>query len=181
MRRELRIVLSALLAAAAALVLPVWGLASANGNSLEIFRASEGRYEIIVGVQPDAPVVGLAHFTIMPLDLGTSAPVIDAEVNIVAHDPQDRPTYRVRAVNSPAARNYYDANITFDSTGEWTLFVEVESAALGHATVAVPLRVGAQALGPSLAGTITWLIVLGVLVGGSLYLWNKQRRYNRRL
>ena len=174
-------VLSALLAAAVAFVLPVWGLASANGNSVEIFRASEGRYEIIVGVQPAAPVVGLAHFTITPLDLGTSAPVIDAEINVVAHDPQDRPTYRVRAINSPAARNYYDANITFDSPGDWTLFVEVESAALGHATVAVPLRVGAQALGPSLAGTITWVIVLATLVGGSLYLWYRQRQYMRGL
>ena len=174
-------VLSVLLAAAAAFVLPVWGLASANGNSVEIFRASEGRYEIIIGVQPGAPVVGMAHFTITPLDLGTSAPVIDAEINVVAHDPQNRPTYRVRAVNSPAARNYYDANITFESPGDWTLFVEIESAALGHATVAVPLHVGAQALGPRPAGTIIWIIVFGLLVGGSMYLWLKQRRYNRRL
>ena len=125
--------------------------------------------------------MGTAHFTITPLDVGTSEPVVDAEVNVVAHDPQDRAKYRVRAVNSPAARNYYHANITFESPGDWTLFVDVESAALGRATVAVPLRVGAQALDPGLGGTITRAIVLGALVGGSLYLWYRQRRFNKRL
>jgi hypothetical protein len=174
-----RVVLSALLAAASTFALPVWGQALANGDSVEIFRGREGLYEIVVGAQPEVPVVGTTHFTITLNDLENSAPVIHAMINIVANDPEGKPTYRVRALNSALALKYYGANITFESPGDWTLMVHIESDRLGRATVAVPLRVGLQAVGPSLAGTIIWAIVLGTLVGGSLYLWYRQRRFVR--
>ena len=148
----------------------------ANGGSVEIFRAKQGAYELVVGVQPEVPVVGRTHFTITPFDLSTSLPVIHAEIVIVAHNPQGEPTYEVRAVNHPLAIEYYDANITFESPGDWTLMVTIRHDTLRRATFAVPLHVGEQPVGPSLAGTIVWLAVVATLAGGSVYVWYRARR-----
>ncbi len=171
-----RYVLAALLAAMAATLPPGGHGALANGGGTEIFRARQGAYEIVVWVQPERPVVGAAHLTITPLNAETSVPVLEAEINIVANDPQGVPTYRVRALSAPLSLQYYDANITFDSSGDWTLSVSVEHSTLGRAMVDVPLHVDEQPLGPSLAGTIVWLAVISILAGGAAYVWSKQRR-----
>ena len=176
-----RVVFSTLTCLIVSIMFPVLGQAHANGNSLEIFRTREGLYEILVGVQPETPVVGTVHLTITALDAANSVPVTDAEINITAYDPHDKPVYRVRALNSHLAPNYYDANITFEAPGDWKLFVEIESVVFGSVMVVVPIHIGNQILGPSFAGTVTFAIVIFVLLSGSLYLWNKQRQHNRRL
>ena len=168
--------LSVLLVSTAAFLLLAQGHSIANGESVEIFRGREGAYELIVGVQPETPVVGAIHFTITPLDIETSLPVIHAEISVVAHDPDGKPAYRVRAVNTPLAVRYYDANITVHSPGTWTLAVEVKSDRLGRATFSVPVEVGPVPVGPSLAGTAVWLGVLAVLGTGATVLWLQTRR-----
>jgi hypothetical protein len=168
--------LSALLASTAAFLLLAQGHSLANGESVEIFRGREGAYELIVGVQPETPVVGAIHFTITPLDIETSLPVVDAEISVVAHDPDGKAAYRVRAVNTPLAARYYDANITIESPGTWTLAVEVSSDRLGRATFAVPVKVGAGPVARILAGTVVWLAVVTVLATGATVLWLRTRK-----
>lgn len=161
---------SVLLAAmAVALVQTASSLVFANGDSTEIFRGREGAYEIIVGVQPERPVVGSVHFTVTPLDTETSLPVLRAEITLVAHDPQGRPSVQARAVNAPESRRYYDANLTIHSPGEWTVVVEVSTEALGQATFTVPLRVGEAPLSPRIAGTVVWAVVVAILAAGAAY------------
>ena len=152
------------------------GHSLANGESVEIFRGREGAYELIVGVQPETPVVGAIHFTITPLDIETSLPVVHAEINVVAHDPDGNPAYRVRAVNTPLAVQYYDANMTVHSPGAWTLAVEVSSDRLGRATFTVPVKVGPGPVASSLAGTVVWLAVVTVLATGATVLWLRTRK-----
>ena len=148
---------------------------------MEIHRSQEGLYEIIVAVQPEVPVVGSVHVTVTPLDAETSAPVASAEVVVTASDAEGRAAYQVRAVNSPASPRYYDANITFERAGSWTLQVEVGSDDLGRATVFVPLQVGESPLAPGIAGTVVWLAIIAVLVGGALLIWRAaSRRQERR-
>jgi hypothetical protein len=176
LNRATRTLLVALIAAMAATLPPGVHGALAHGGGTEIFRAREGAYEIVVWVQPEIPVVGASHFTIKPFNVETSAPVNDAAINIVANDPRGAPTYRVRALSAPSSPQQYEANITFETPGLWTLSVSVEQDALGRATVDVPLRVDELALGPNRAGTVIWLAVIGILIGGASYLWLKQRR-----
>ena len=152
------------------------GPALANGDAVEIFRGREGPYEVIVGIQPVEPVVGTVHFSVTPLDASTSLPVTDAEITIVASDERGEPIYQARALNTPAAPRYYDANITFEAPGTWTLEVQVQSDGLGEATATVPLRVEEQSITPGPAGAFVLLTVVAALVGGSLYLWNSARR-----
>ena len=147
----------------------------ANGDSVEIFRERSGAYEIVLGVLPARPAVGTVHLTVTPLDARTSAPVGDARIVIVAHDPEGEPAYQVRALNTPDSQMYYDANVTLPRAGTWTLKVDVQSDALGAVTVDVPLQVDRQSIPPSLGGTVVWLIVLGVLFGGAAYLWYRSR------
>ena len=174
------VVRSVLLAAmAAALVQMASSPVFANGDGSEIFRGREGPYEIIVGVQPERLLVGSIHFTVTPLDTETSLPVLKAEITLVAHDPQGRPSVQARAVNAPGSRRYYDANMTIDSPGEWTVVVEVSTEALGRATFTVPLKVEEAALSPRVAGTVVWSVVLAILAGGAAYVWYSARRARR--
>ena len=106
---------------------PLTSQAAANGDAIEIFRGREGQYEVIVGIQPEDPVVGTVHFTITPLDSSSSLPVTDAEIVIVANDQSGNPTYQARAINTPDSPQYYDANITFETPGTWTLLVSLQS------------------------------------------------------
>ena len=180
MNRVLKILLPVLVASTAAFLPAMAGLSHANGDAVEIFRAQEGAYELVVGVQPSTPVVGRTHLTLTLLNVSTSLPVVHAEIKIVAQKPDGEPAYEVRAVNLPLSIKYYDANITFESPGDWTLMVSVHHDTLGRVTFAVPFHVGEQAVGASLAGTIVWLAVLGTLAGGSVYVWYRARRRTER-
>ena len=153
-----------------------WTAVSANGNSVEIFRGRQGPYELTVGAQPAEPVVGPIHFTITPRNAETLQPVTDARVEVVINDPQGRPTFRAPALSLPAEPQDYDANLTIDSSGLWTLIVIVQSDELGEATFSVPLEVGEAAIGSSLTGTILWVGMILVLATGGLYVWRSGQR-----
>ena len=169
----------ALMALAALLTLSSVDRASANGEAVEIFRGREGPYEVIVAVLPEQPVVGTVHFSITPLNAATLLPVGDAKIVIVANNPRGEPTYQARALNTPDAPRYYEANITFESPGAWTLEIEVQSDDLGNVTITVPFDVGEQAIDPGSAGALVLLLVVMALVGGSLYVWYSARRLRR--
>ena len=149
---------------------------SANGDSVEVFRGTEGSYDLTVGAQPARVVVGTVHLTVTPRDAETLRPVNGATIEIVANDPDDRPAYQTRAVNSPAFPQYYDANLTIGYSGTWTLVVTVRSDELGEATFAVPLEVQERRIGTGLAGTLVWVGILLVLSGGGLWVWHSTRR-----
>lgn len=172
----MRVAIAALAALAAGLSPALAGDLSAHGDATEIFRGTEGAYELVLAVQPEETVVGTIHITITPFDAATSMLVDSAEIVIVAHDPEGAPTYQARAINTPASPEYYDANITFESDGEWTLMVSVDHATLGKATFSVPLGVGELPVPAGSGGAVVWLFVLVVLAGGATYVWRTSRR-----
>ena len=151
---------------------------SANGDTLEIYRTREGPYEIAVGILPRIPKVGTVHFSVTPLDAETALPVVRAVVTLTAKDSDGNAVYFVRAVNSPAARQYYDANILFEESGLWLIEVGVDSESLGESTVLVPLDIEEAAISEGLTGTIVWAVFIGVIAAVGLYLWRRQSRRN---
>lgn len=151
--------------------------ALAHGNTKEIFRAKEGSYEVIVRTLPKEPVVGTVHFSITPMDASVNQIVSDAQILIVSNNNEGKPTYQARALNTPDSPRYYDANITFKSSGQWTLIIKIQNNRLGEVTFTVPLNVSDQAIGPGNSGTVVFLVLLVILVGGSLYVWRSARRH----
>ncbi|MDA1348216.1 MAG: hypothetical protein O3A47_05025 [Chloroflexi bacterium] len=152
------------------------GRALANGGTFEVFRGTDGPYEISVGVLPEDMAVGTVHFSVSLTDLQRSVPVTDAKVVLIASDESGEPIYEARAVNTPISPLYYDANITFQSAGQWTIRVDVDSGELGPASVNVALEVTEPSLTPGIAGSILFLAVTVVLVGGGLYVWRSSKR-----
>ena len=130
------------LAVALWLATPVMA-ASANGGANEVFRAKQGPYEIyeiVVGIIPPTPQVGILHFTVSVVERATSRPVASASVTIEARGPQGSSGSTEDATNTFGAPNYYDANIAVDKPGEWEFEVVVDSP-LGNERVTFPLRV----------------------------------------
>ena len=164
------------MAAAVLLTLVLIAPALANGDAVEIFRGRDGAYEVIVAILPEEPTVGTVHFSITPLVAETSAPVTDAEIIVVAIDPEGEPTYQARALNSPDSPQSYDANIIFESQGPWTMSVDINSDGAGDATVVFLLELGAQPIESSPAGAVVLLAVLATLIGGGVWVWHSGRR-----
>ena len=155
--------------------------AVAHERAVEIFRGQDGRFEVVIAALPEKPVVGTVHFSITPVDAASGALISDADVTLtVRRGPEER-AIQARAVNTPAAPQYYDANITFASAGEWTAVVEIRSTTLGEATVEMGFTIDDRRITPSSAGTFVFLGILVFLAGGVAYLWRSSRRQRRRL
>ena len=176
-----RAVAAAAVAVALALAAASSPAALANGAGAEIFRGTEGPFQLVVRVQPEEPALGAVHVTFEPTNAETSEPVEDAMIDVLAKDAEGAERYRVRAVNTPGERQYYDANITFHEAGEWTLVVDVEQPGTGSATFEVPMTVVPQQIpARGVAGTLVFLLISGALVGGVALVWYQSRRALRR-
>ena len=156
-----RLVLLASVVLLASAALSCTASVSANGNTVEILRTVEGSYEVVVGVLPERPTVGVVHFSIAPLGRRARLPVTDAQVLIVANDEQGVPTYQAPALNTPSAPQYYDANITFESRapGTWSSMFGVQSWArpgLSYPSTWNPRRCHQDSRG-RLCGWCCWL------------------------
>lgn len=148
----------------------------AHGGGTEIYRASSGPYIMVVSVHPEQPKVGAIHLTITPLKQSNSEPILDAEVGIVAYSPDGDRSLRVRALNTPIERRYYDANLTVMAAGTWRVIIDVNSDLLGRMTFNVPFDVAEQSIYPNFAGTFVWLVIIAAIAGGGMYLWYSSSR-----
>ena len=151
-------------------------LAHGEAERLELFRGREGLYLIIVEIQPQNPTVGMIHFSVTPLDAETMLPVDDAIITVIAINEQGEPTFQAPALPSPDSPLYYDANINITESGAWSLMVKLESERLGEATVTMPLQIGTPPLPSGNEGTIVFVVMLAILVGGTVYVWYSARR-----
>ena len=154
--------------------------ALAHERAVEIFREVDGRFEIVVAALPDRPKVGTVHFSVTPLEAATGAIVSGANVTLTVRQGPDELPIVALALNTPAAPQYYDANVTFATAGEWSMTVEVRSDELGEATVEMPLSVDDLRLAPSSAAGYVFLGVLILLFGGAVHLWLSSRRARAR-
>ena len=152
----------------------------ANGAGKEIFREINKPFELIVRAQPEIPTVGTVHFTFEPLIADTNLPLYHGSIKVLARDESGLDRYEVKAVNTPQDRSYYDANITFEEPGQWSLMVHIESREFDPVTFEIPVLIQSQALPPrTLAGTIIWLLVACILAGGSTVVWYRARQLTR--
>ena len=150
--------------------------AQAQVEATEIFRHRQGGYEMGLAVLPYPPKVGHVHFSITLSDVETSSDVTDAEITIVANDEGGEPAYQALALNTPQEPRFYEANISFRAAGSWSLEVRVDSPRLGATTFSVPMEVEIQSIAAAPEGTLVFIGLMIVLVGGATYVWYSARR-----
>ena len=129
-----------------------------------------------LAVLPYPPKVGHVHFSITLSDVETSSDVTDAEITIVANDEGGEPAYQALALNTPQEPRFYEANISFRAAGSWSLEVRVDSPRLGATTFSVPMEVEIQSIAAAPEGTLVFIGLMIVLVGGATYVWYSARR-----
>jgi len=157
-------------------VLPV-PTTTADGDSFLLFRGTGGPYEIIVGVQPHKPKVGIMHISVSVVESGTDRPIDDVVIMIIAHDSEGQPIYQAPALQDPQDPNFYDANITFYNPGQWSLKIKVDSETRGPGEAMVPMYISPTSLDPGIEGLFVLLIIVGGITGGVLYLsWSSRRK-----
>ena len=157
--------------------------AHGQGSTLLVFRGVAGGFYVELEVQPVRPIVGSVHISIIPHETATSRPVLDAVITVIALDEDGEPVYKAPALLTPGSDEtsppYYDANITFRRPGDWVLRVQLGHESIGPASLDAPLRIGRQALLPGVEGTIVFVLAIGAIVGGVIYLWARSRRARR--
>ena len=169
-------VVAAAVALLTALALGLPDSAQAQVEATEIFRHRQGGYEMGLAVLPYPPKVGHVHFSITLSDVETSSDVTDAEITIVANDEGGEPAYQALALNTPQEPRFYEANISFRAAGSWSLEVRVDSPRLGATTFSVPMEVEIQSIAAAPEGTLVFIGLMIVLVGGATYVWYSARR-----
>lgn len=160
---------------------PASAISAQGEEALELFRGQSGPYEVSIGIQPNKPSVGIVHFSVVVEDLETSLPVENANIMIIANNPQGEPTFQSPALNHPLAPEFYEGNINFRSAGQWSLLVRIETPDKGNVEVTTPLNIRAQAASPEIEGVLVLSLLVVALVGGSTYVWYSARRQKRAL
>jgi len=140
----------------------------------ELFRETVEPFELALHVQPAEVVAGVVHLSVTVLVAGESTPVVGAVVNIVA-TASDGSALQSRAVSEPTRPGIYDANLSMEPGGLWTVTVDVSKDGLGSASHEVSLVVGNLPLSAGLAGTLLWFLTTAALVGWGIYLWRRSR------
>ena len=140
----------------------------------ELFREIVEPFELALSVEPAEVVAGVIHLSVTVLVAGESTPVVGAVVNIVA-TASDGSALQSRAVSEPSRPGIYDANLSMEPGGLWTITVEVSKDGLGTVSHEVSLTVGVLPLSAGLVGSLLWFLTTAALVGGGMYLWRRSR------
>ena len=121
---------------------------------------------------------GAAHYAVIVTHPETGEPVSDARVVLVtSHSEESNPGWAI-ATNNPAQPDQYDVHLKLDSTGEWTISVDVSSS-LGADFVDVD-TIDVPSVNRLTQGSWVFLGVFVAILGGIAYVWITARRDYRR-
>ena len=148
----------------------------ANEDAFEIYRGQEGNYQIVLGILPEEPLVGVVQFSIVLTSSATGRFVDDTTVMVVVEDEVGIPTYQSVAIGMPDGSHFYVANVTFQKPGIWNVLVSVDNEELGLAEFSVPLEVGELAIGMNDMGTFVWLGIVIIIFGGGYWIYRSAMR-----
>lgn len=169
------LLLAALLALAAAYLLPATAAAQDSGR--EELRHI-GDHDIRVARINYHLGSGSAQFAVFVTDPASGAPVADARVVMVAaHHTESNPGWAI-ATNSPAAPERYDVHLKLDATGQWDISVDVESPLGADRAEVTTLEV--PSLNRLTQGSWVFFGMFAIIMLGIAYVWWSARRDYRR-
>jgi len=162
----------------AAILITLWGQTNqleAHGNMKNIHYGTAGEYELKVSIIPHEPVSGSVHFHIEPTSSSTTEAIEKAIITVVIRQGED--AFQSRAVNSPSSPTIYDANLTFETPGEWEVEIKISTKPDIEDRISFQLYVLDGGSPTSNAAGIFFLFVFSVLITGSIFLY---MRYGRK-
>jgi hypothetical protein len=173
------------------LVVLVFGIGGFNGLSapvsaqvteqyIEIFQGQSGSFEVTIAVFPREPVVGNVFFSVEVLDTTTMNTVTDARVLIVAYDEDGLPAFQTLVLNTPLAPDSYEGNMPFELPSRYSLRVDIDSSTHGSTSFRVPMTVLSGTPIENPMGTWIFVLVVGAIVGGTVYVGFSAQRAQRR-
>ena len=141
----------------------------AHGNMKSIHHATAGEYDLKISLIPHQPITGSVHFHIEPTLVSNQEPVETAIITVVIRHGEE--AFQSRAVNSPASPTIYDANLTFETPGEWEVEVKISTKPDIEDKTKFQLSVLDGGSATSNAAGIFFLFVFLVLITGSIILY----------
>ncbi len=131
-------------------------------------ESAAGPHTIQLQVSPVAPILGITRFAIRIRDTETGEDVSDAKVSILASPSEKGEAQYSLALNSPADRTYYLAQLDMETSGIWAVEVIAESD-LGAGTTVMSVQVSDRGRsgtgndwGQALFGLVTLSFVVGI-------------------
>ncbi|MFL2759506.1 MAG: FixH family protein [Dehalococcoidia bacterium] len=146
----------------------------AHGNMKYIHHSVAGEYDLKVSLIPHQPITGSVHFHVEPTLVSNQEPVETAIITVVIR--QGEEAFQSRAVNSPASPKIYDANLTFETPGEWEVEVKISTKPDAEDKTKFQLNVLDAGSATSNAAGIFFLFVFLVLIIGSTTLYFRYGR-----
>ena len=117
---------------------------------------------------------GSAQYAVFVTDPETGEPIADAKgVMVASNSEESNPGWAI-ATNGPAIPDRYDVNLKLDSTGEWSISVDVSSS-LGADFVDVT-TLDVPSVNRLTQGTWVFAGVFAAIIGGIAYVWWSARR-----
>ena len=158
----------------AAIALPQ-GLAEANGTSTIVFDETRGAYRLVVGILPARPVIPQTHLAIQVFDAADATLLrdTDVEMHVIATGPPGASDFGPAQVRNEQTLRYFEVDVPFSVTGEWSVSVTVSSER-GEEEFVLDLAVGEP------GARIQWIWITGALaaiVAVGIWTWlTLQRR-----
>ena len=178
--RQLRILISLAVMAALAVVLLATPVVSGQESAKEEVHFVGDHDVIVVPVNLNLGA-GSAQFSAIVTNPETGETVPDARVVFLAFNERDgesgvkegEPGWAI-ATNSPAAPEQYDVHLKLDSTGVWTVSVDVSSS-IGADLVDVS-TLDVPSVNRLTQGTWVFVGAFVIILGGIAYVWWSARR-----
>ena len=163
-----------------AILITLWGQPNqleAHGNMKNIHFGTAGEYELKVSIIPHEPVSGSVHFHIEPTSSSTTEAIEKAIITVVIRQGED--AFQSRAVNSPSSPTIYDANLTFETPGEWEVEIKISTKLNIEDKINFKLSILDSGSATSNAAGIFFLFVFSVLITGSVFLYVRYGRKSK--
>jgi hypothetical protein len=146
----------------------------AHGNMKDIHYGTTGEYDLKISIIPHEPVSGSVHFHIEPTLSSTTEPIEKAIITVIIRQGED--AFQSRAVNSPSSPAIYDANLTFETSGEWEVEIKISTKLNIEDKINFKLSILDSGSATSNAAGIFFLFVFSVLITGSIFLYIRYGR-----
>ena len=146
----------------------------AHGNMKDIHYGTTGEYDLKISIIPHEPVSGSVHFHIEPTLSSTTEPIEKAIITVIIRQGED--AFQSRAVNSPSSPTIYDANLTFETPGEWEVEIKISTKLNIEDKINFKLSILDSGSATSNAAGIFFLFVFSVLITGSIFLYIRYGR-----
>lgn len=145
----------------------------------EPYRVEAGPYRISVLDNPSSLSLGTVQYMVWVTNAEDGQPVPDARVVIRSRHVEDGRGGWANAMNTPVARDIYEAVMELEGPGLWEMSVDVSSE-LGRVEVEIPSQ-NVPVPRQSREGGLVFIGVFTVLILGGIYLvWSSRRALRRR-